>query len=59
MTCLIVFGLIIEKLVNRNSVSLSLIILVITELVDSLLISSNLLCLSGKKQTPHTAAVSV
>ena len=42
-----VFVLIVENLVNQNSVSLPQIILVITQLINSLLNICNLLCLSG------------
>ena len=54
-----VFGLIVANLVNRNYFSLSLIMLVITHLLDSLLSFCNLLCLSGEKQTPRMAVVSI
>ena len=54
-----VFGLIVGKLVNQNSVSLFLIMLVITQFVDSLLNFCNFLCLPGEKQTPRTAVVLV
>ena len=56
----IIFGLIVETLVNRHSFSLLLVMLVITQLINSLLNFCNLLCLLGKKQPwgLHSALVS-
>ena len=54
-----VFGLIMGMLINQNSVSLSLMMLVVMRLVDSFVKFRDLLCLIGEKKAPRMAVVSV